>query len=93
MRGDEIEIISPDVIQLSTSATTVLKWKTPENEDLNIEVFNNLGAKIMSLTTNENSIQLAPLKQEGLFYWKLFDSDYELLYCGKIIYHTIENND
>jgi len=89
MRGDEIEIKSPDVIQFSDSAATVLKWKNLENEDLNIEVFNNFGAKIMSLTTNENSIQLAPLKQEGLYYWKLFDSDYELLYCGKIIYRTI----
>ena len=93
MRGDEIEIVSTGVFQINDSAATILKWKNPENEDLNIEVFNNLGTKIMSLTTNENSIQLSPLKQEGLYYWKLSDSDYELLYCGKIIYRTIENND
>jgi hypothetical protein len=86
MRGDEIKIISPSLLEISNIQKTFLEWENPYNEDLTIEIYNNKGEKIMETSTNKDKIQLSKINEKGLYYWKLFNSDFDLIFCGKIVF-------
>ncbi|MGE0079578.1 MAG: hypothetical protein AB7S48_17085 [Bacteroidales bacterium] len=51
-------------------------------------ILNNNGENIQSIETQGNGIKIPELKQ-GLYYWKLINEDFDLLYCGKI---TVNKN-
>ncbi len=85
MRSSDIKILTDSVLKVNKTKNLNLKWENPYGEELTIEVFNNKGDKILDKTVNKQSLSLTRLQKPGLYYWKIFNSDFDLLYCGKII--------
>lgn len=85
MRAPDVVIISNQIIKTNNTNTTSINWKN-DGQALNIEIFDNNGQKIIEKTITSNHFPVNLIKNEGLYYWKLLDSDYNLIFCGKIIY-------
>jgi len=85
MRGEEIEIITKNDIKLSKNKTILLEWENPKNTNLTIEIFDNKGTNIISENINGETFQINKELNNGLYYWKLFNDEFDLLWCGKII--------
>ena len=80
-RGEEVKVITEGII--STNKTDSLAWQNSNLELLTIEIYNNKGVLSFSITTTDNSLKIPDL-QNGLYYWKLINQDYDLLFVGKI---------
>lgn len=83
MRGTEIEMITTSVLELKSKKTVKLEWENPDKNLLTLEVYNNKATKIRETNIKGNSFEFS--ERQGLYYWKLFNRDYDLLFCGKII--------
>ncbi|MFP4556766.1 MAG: hypothetical protein ACLFNU_07835 [Bacteroidales bacterium] len=81
-RGEDITITSKGVTKIPEADS--LKWSNPNGEELYVEFFNNKGHRINTLTVNSAGIPLPEL-DKGLYYWKLINNDFDLLFVGKII--------
>jgi hypothetical protein len=81
-RGESIDVTT--LPELKYAKGTKLEWNNPEKQVLYVELFNNSGEKIKEITTNESNYHL-PMLQPGLYYWKLINENYDLLFVGKII--------
>jgi len=84
LRGEEIEVITPIELRIKENKPIVLKWNTEEDIELSIEVFDNQEVKIDDTTTTEENYK-AKISTKGLYYWKLFNEDFDLIFCGKIV--------
>ena len=82
-RGDDIEVITP--IDFSISGNDSLKWENPLQAALTVEIFNNKGERITTIETKGNSIAI-PSISNGLYYWKLINEEYDLIFCGRITF-------
>ncbi len=85
MLGKKIKVITKNDIRLSKNKTILFEWKNPENINLIIEVFDNKGTNIISKNINGKVFQVNNKLNNGLYYWKLFNDEYDILWCGKII--------
>lgn len=81
-RVNSIQIITKG--ELPYSKEDSLKWINVTNEMLTVEIFNNRDEAIKTIKTNQSAIK-TPKLNTGLYYWKLINEDYDLLYVGKII--------
>jgi len=72
-------------ISIKKDDELVLNWENADNDLLFVEIFNNKGNKIYEEECTGDSIKIENLLKEGVFYWKILDEDFELLFCGKII--------
>lgn len=81
-RGGEVSVITPQ--EFTCSPTDSIQWNNKEKIQLSVEFYNNQGAKISTMQTAGNSIVLPHLAY-GLYYWKLINDDFDLLFCGKLI--------
>lgn len=85
MRGNEIDVLTKDVVKVKFGKTFELKWKNEENINLTVEIFNNNANQILSKIINESSYNSDTKFKKGLYYWKLINEDFDLLFCGKIV--------
>jgi len=85
MRGDDVSVLSPHKIEVKQGSEILIKIKNPENSSLILEFFDNKGEKLFEKETSEETYQVEKLTQPGLYYWKLLNQDFDLLYCGKIV--------
>jgi len=84
MRDDnDVSVKSPMTITSSNSHITI-KWKNPQKKRLIIEVLNNKGDRILQDETQGEQYTIENLS-EGLYYWKLISSNFDLIFCGKIV--------
>jgi len=84
LRGEDIEITTP--IEVTGKPGEIkLEWSNESKQPLILEFFNNNGDKIFEIETTQSNYLPNKLKTRGLFYWKLINQDFDLLYCGKII--------
>ncbi len=81
-RSDDVIIISKG--EIKSNFPISLKWKNPNTIDLSVEIFDNKENIVFQKNTNKNAIVISTLPK-GLYYWKLIDEDYNLIYVGKII--------
>jgi len=81
-RSVDVKVKTPSEVQFVN--TNVLSWSNPRHEKLYVEIFNNNGTMIESYTLNTEEMPLPPL-EKGLYYWKLINEEYDLLFVGKII--------
>jgi hypothetical protein len=81
-RSSSISIHSDSVVNLND--TNMLKWANPDGEELIAEIFNNSNELVKSYTTQKEEISISGL-EPGLYYWKLINQDFDLLFVGKII--------
>lgn len=83
-RGDEVTIVSGSVVNIQYGKEVKLEWKNDDKVSLIVEFFNNKGDKLFEEETTEQFIQTNKISEEGLYYWKLINDDFDLLFCGKI---------
>lgn len=81
-RGSLISVSSPPVIHFSPGDSIFLH--NPERKELSVEFFNNQGEEITYIVMDDESLAI-PVFDKGLYYWKLINSDFDLLYVGKIV--------
>lgn len=84
MRGEEFKILSKSEIETSLNKAITLEWENTKNTKLTIEIFDNKGTNIESEACSKNSYTIAKSLLPGLYYWKIFNEEYDLLFCGKI---------
>jgi len=82
-RGSEIKIRSKNILHWHQDDS--LKWINPNKELLIVEIFTNKGEKKLSLSSSNNNV-LIPEMPNGLYYWKLINEDFDLLFVGKIVF-------
>ena len=85
LRGDNIDIISKNKIVADKNKAITLEWKNTEQTELTIEIFDNKAVNIESSETTENSYTVKQKLSPGLYYWKLYNEEFDLLFCGKIV--------
>jgi hypothetical protein len=85
MRGSDVFVLSPHEIEYKQGSQILIKIENPENSPLILEFFNNKGEKLFEKETSEETCQVEKLTTPGLYYWKLLNQDFDLLYCGKIV--------
>jgi len=85
MRGGEISVVSPHKINSKQGSQIRIKIENPENSPLILEFFNNKGEKLFEKETSKETYNIEKLTTPGLYYWKLLNQDFDLLYCGKIV--------
>jgi len=83
-RGFGVEVSSPIEIK-QKDKTVTLEWENEESSNITLEVFDNEANKLFEIETTENAYQINQLEKSGLYYWKLLDEEFELVFCGKII--------
>ncbi len=81
-RGSSIEIKTRGIITYPQIDS--LKWDNKFNEKVIVELYNNKGI-LTSKETIDGQEYIIPKLNSGLYYWKLINMDFELLYVGKII--------
>lgn len=60
-----------------------LEWSNPGKINLDIDIFNNRNVKLITLTTAGSVVKIPDLLP-GLYYFKIVNEDFDLLYVGKI---------
>lgn len=83
MRGNDIKVLSPILVSGKTNEI-ILEWTNEEEQELIVEFFDNKGNKLNEQTTTQSRIQPKNLTNKGLYYWKLINEDFDLIFCGKI---------
>lgn len=81
-RTNSIQIITKG--EVAYPAIDSLKWVNKTNDKLTVEFFNNRDREIKSIETSSSSVKI-PKLGTGIYYWKLINEDYDLLYVGKIM--------
>lgn len=82
-RTQQLTILTPGI--LTFNITDSLRWQNKNKETVIIEILNNKGISIFNTQTNSEGIALPGLPK-GLFYFKLINEDFDLVYVGKIIH-------
>lgn len=82
-RSSDFTIRLADTLVYTSGA--MLEWDNPKSETLTVEFFNNKAQSVSKLVSTGNNVKL-PLFSEGLYYYKIFNSDYDLLFLGKVLY-------
>lgn len=80
-RGEEITVETPSEINLP--GVDSLKWINNDASKLTVVLLNNKGETVISAANQGNGIKI-PTLTSGLYYWKLINEDFDLLFCGKI---------
>jgi len=81
-RSDEtVEVRSKAELQFPENDS--LTWKNPDNISLTLEWYNNRGVLIQTVKTQQNGAPIPPF-ENGLYYWKLMNEDFDLLVVGKV---------
>lgn len=83
MRGTEVLVLSPALMECN-STLIELKWNKNTTAPLIIELYDNAGVLISENQTTNSSFKPKNLTTPGLYYWKLLNEDFDLLFCGKI---------
>ena len=61
-----------------------LRWENPEKQTLTVEWYNNQNKIAKTELTTDDGVAI-PNFENGLYYWKLINEDYDLLGVGKVI--------
>lgn len=81
-RSREVEVNTPPTINYENNDS--LSWSNPKEKKFYIEFFNNKGEEVEAFVVENNKASIPELPG-GLYYWKLINEDFDLLFVGKII--------
>lgn len=84
LRGN-LSIDMQSTIKIKPNDELVFEWDNANDELLIVEFFNNSGEKLFEEETSDSLFKTKRIKNPGLYYWKLLNEDFDLLFCGKII--------
>lgn len=81
-RDDDITILSKSTSHYPKDDS--LRWENSDNQSLTVEWYNNQN-KIVKTYLVDNEGVAIPEFENGIYYWKLINEDYDLLGVGKVI--------
>lgn len=81
---DNVKVTTTPLTITSNNTSVTINWENPEKKRLIIEVFDNNGNRILEDETNDEQYIIENIS-EGLYYWKLISSNFDLLFCGRIV--------
>lgn len=84
MRNGELKIKSDSIIKISSEDPILIEWEKPYLS-YSIQIIDNQGNEIISKDNLKSNFEAKTSLKLGLYYWKLLDEDYNLVYCGKIL--------
>ncbi len=84
LRDPGIQVKSATKIEAKDGGPVLLQWENPRNEKLILELFNNEGQRIKETELSGSQYSMPSDLLPGLYYWKLLNMDFDLLFCGKI---------
>jgi hypothetical protein len=84
MRNGELKIISDSILNISSTDSIHIEWKESAI-NYSIQIIDNQGKEIITKDNLKSNYQSKTTFKSGLYYWKLLDEDYNLVYCGKIL--------
>ncbi len=82
-RSNDVILTSDSIVYLKN--TDSLTWQNPQENILYVEIFNNQGTEVSSKEVNTSRGVQLPALPNGLYYWKLLNEDFDLLFVGKIV--------
>ncbi|MBI9034282.1 MAG: hypothetical protein JEZ03_07415 [Bacteroidales bacterium] len=82
-RGDDVKIISDSELMATVGEQIILEWSNTDHQLLIIEILDHNEKKIKELETVNDKVMVV-LSQNGVYYWKLINQEYDLLFCGRI---------
>ena len=83
-RGEAVKVKQENIIKVLPNKPLELSWINPSGKQLTVEIYDNKGNRIKEAVTAEESVTIGSGLDRGLFYWKLFNAEFDLLFCGKI---------
>jgi hypothetical protein len=88
MRSTHVEVHTPSELSVTNDGEqlVLLRWNNTQKMHLTVELLNNSGEIHKEYRTRGDSLIIENLPHKGLYYWKLFNQDFDLLFCGKIHY-------
>lgn len=84
LRSSGFRFLSNHHIKLESKASIKINWKAPAEEELIFTLRDNSDSLVLERSAGQNGIEITDFLQPGLYYWKLMDRDFDLLYCGKV---------
>lgn len=81
-RSEKVTINTPSIIEVQVGENAVLTWSS--SQKLILDVVDNINEEVSSNSVDDNLFIFVP-DAKGLYYWKLYNNDFDLLFCGKII--------
>lgn len=81
-RSQGLNVKSTSVVA-GTVGDIVLQWEDAMTEPLSLELFDNTGKSLAVVDVTHNTYK-PDLKLPGLYYWKMYNEEFDLLFCGKI---------
>lgn len=81
-RGNELSVLTKSVINFPE--TDSILWENPQHHPLTIEWYNNKGALIETIHSTSHGTAI-PHLENGLYYWKLLNDEFDLLGAGKVV--------
>lgn len=82
-RSESAKSIYKEGLTNATLIADSLCWPQQKETNYTVEILNNKNKLLYSINTDADCITLPDLAP-GLYYWKIINQDYDLLYIGKV---------
>lgn len=84
MRSNDFRLQSDHHLKIQSKTSIEINWETAAEEELTFSLRDNRDSLILEKSAGIDGVRLTKELQPGLYYWKLMNADFDLLYCGKI---------
>lgn len=85
MRSDGFEMRSEHILTTAKNDTLKISWIADQNQELIFSLYDNKENLVSESAVPVKGYSLIADFDEGLYYYKVINQDFDLLYCGKII--------
>jgi|AntRauTorcE11898_2_1112593.scaffolds.fasta_scaffold02246_3 hypothetical protein len=84
MRSSGFKVVSPHQIIVDGEESINFEWSAEQHQQYIFTLLDNSNSIVFEKTVSHNGHTLEEPLNSGLYYWKLMNEDFDLLYCGKI---------
>lgn len=84
MRNAVLKIKSDSILEISTNDSIHIEWEKSDFS-YSIQILDNQAKELIVKDDLESNFKSNNTLDLGLYYWKILDEDYNLVYCGKLL--------
>ncbi len=85
MRSDGFEMRSKHILSTKANDTLNISWIADQSQKLTFSLYDNKEQLVAEEEVPVKGYSFVADYEKGLYYYKVINQDYDLLYCGKII--------
>jgi cytoskeletal protein RodZ len=85
MRSDGFEMRSKHILSTVKNDTLNISWIADQSQKLIFSLYNNKEQLVVENEAPVKGYSFVADYEKGLYYYKVINQDFDLLYCGKII--------